>query len=75
VTTEKRRLRRLPREKRERRPPETGWELGAGGLTKASWATLAALLVALGVILLVAGYIGYGAMILILAGAAAVNLA
>ena len=75
MTTEKRRLRRLPREKRERRPPETGWELGAGGLTKASWATLAALLVALGVILLVAGYIGYGAMILILAGAAAVNLA
>jgi hypothetical protein len=74
VTTEKRRLRRLPREKRERRPPETGWELGAGGLTKASWATLAILLAALAVLLLVSGYIGYGGIILILAGAAAVNL-
>jgi hypothetical protein len=59
---------------RRTRPPETGWELGAGGLTKASWATLAILLAGLGVLLLVSGYIGYGGMILILAGAAAVNL-
>ena len=78
MTTEKRRARRLPREKRRAlrtpRPPDEGWALGAGGLPKASWATLAALLVALGVILLTAGYLGYGAMILILAVAAAVNL-
>ena len=60
--------------RRSPRPPETGWELGAGGLTKVSWAVLALLLVALGVVLLVAGYMGYGAMILVLAAAAAVNL-
>jgi hypothetical protein len=60
--------------RRPTRPPETGWELGAGGLTKASWATLAVLLVALAIFLLASGYIGYGGIILILAGAAAVNL-
>ena len=60
--------------RRPTRPPETGWELGAGGLTKASWATLAVLLVALAVLLLASGYIGYAGIILILAGAAAVNL-
>lgn len=60
--------------RRSARPPETGWELGAGGLTKVAWGVLAVLLVALGVILLVSGYIGYGGMILILAAAAAVNL-
>ena len=78
MTTEKRRARRLPREKRRAlrtvRPPETGWALGAGGLSKASWGALAVLLVALGVLLLAVGYLGYGAMILILACAAAVNL-
>lgn len=56
------------------RPPERGWELGAGGLTKASWLTLACLLAALGALLLVSGYIGYGTIIVILAVAAAVNL-
>lgn len=75
MTTEKGRARRLPREKRRApRPPEAGWALGADGLPKVSWVVLAALLVALGVILLAAGYLGYGAMILILACAAAVNL-
>lgn len=59
---------------RARRPPERGWELGAGGLTRASWLTLACLLAALGALLLVSGYIGYGAIIVILAAAAAVNL-
>ena len=59
---------------RPARPPETGWELGASGLTKASWVTLAVLLAALGVLLLASGYIGYGGVILILAAAAAVNL-
>jgi hypothetical protein len=56
------------------RPPETGWELGAGGLTKVAWAILAILLAGLAILLLVSGYIGYGGIILILAGAAAVNL-
>lgn len=78
VTTEKRRPERAPGAKRRVRrptaPPETGWDLGAGGLTKASWATLAVLLVALAVLLGVVGYIGYGAMIPILAAAAAANL-
>jgi hypothetical protein len=60
--------------RRDERPPESGWELGAGGLTKASWATLAATLVALAVLLLASGYMGYGGIILILAAAAAVNL-
>lgn len=80
VTTEKRRTRRAAAGKRRvlvRRPappPETGWHLGAAGLTKASWGTLVVLLVALAVLLLAVGYIGYGAMILVLAAAAAVNL-
>lgn len=56
------------------RPPETGWELGAGGLTKVAWAVLAVLLAGLAILLLASGYIGYGGIILILAGAAAVNL-
>lgn len=60
--------------RRSARPPETGWELGAGGLTKVAWGILALLLVALGILLLVSGYIGYGGIILILAAAAAVNL-
>lgn len=67
-TTEK------PKARRPARPPETGWELGASGLGKAAWATLAVLLAALGVLLLASGYIGYGGIILILAAAAAVNL-
>jgi hypothetical protein len=59
---------------RPSRPPETGWELGAGGLTKVAWAILAILLLGLGVLLLASGYIGYGGIILVLAAAAAVNL-
>jgi hypothetical protein len=59
---------------RPARPPETGWELGAGGLTKVAWAILAILLLGLGVLLLASGYIGYGGIILVLAAAAAVNL-
>jgi len=55
-------------------PPETGWALGAGGLPRAFWAVLAVLLVALAIYLLAVGYIGYGAVIGLLALAAAVNL-
>jgi hypothetical protein len=56
------------------RAPGAGWELGAAGLGKASWAVLAGLLLVLGVGLLIGGYVGYGGMIVILAAAAAVNL-
>jgi hypothetical protein len=63
-----------PPPRRQGRPPESGWELGAGGLTKVAWGVVVVLLVALGVLLLVSGYIGYGGIILVLAAAAAVNL-
>lgn len=56
------------------RPPGAGWELGAAGLGKVSWAALAVLLIVIGIVLLLAGYIGYGAMILVLAAAAGANL-
>ena len=63
-------------ERRRRRPsgpPESGWTLGASGLSKASWAILAVLLLALAVYLLAVGYLGYGAVIVLLAAAALVN--
>jgi len=63
-----------PKPRRSARPPESGWELGAGGLGKVAWGVLAVLLVVLGVLLLASGYLGYGGLILILAAAAAVNL-
>lgn len=59
---------------RDRRHPESGWALGAGGLPKPVWAGLAGLLLILGVLLLIGGYLGYGALIVIIAAAAAVNL-
>lgn len=55
-------------------PPEQGWTLGAGGMPKAAWLALAIVLVAFAGLLLAVGYMGYGAMIAILAAAAAVNL-
>lgn len=57
-----------------KRPPGAGWELGAAGLGKVSWAGLTVLLALIGVVLLLTGYIGYGVMILVLAVAAGVNL-
>jgi len=60
--------------RRAERPPGSGWELGAAGLGKVSWLGVALFLVAIGVVLLIAGYIGYGAMILVLALAAGANL-
>ncbi len=54
---------------------ESGWELGATGLGRVSWAILGAFLAALGVVLLLSGYSGYGAIILVLAAAAFVNVA
>ncbi len=62
------------RPRRRGAPPETGWALGAGGLPRAFWAVVAGLLAALAVVILVMGYSGYGALLLILAAAAAVNL-
>jgi hypothetical protein len=55
-------------------PPETGWALGAQGMPKPAWATIAVLLLALAVYLLLVGYVGYGTMVAVLAAAAAVNL-
>ncbi len=63
-----------PKPRRDGRPPDSGWELGAGGLTRMAWLVLTLLLIALSVLLFVSGYVGYGGMILVLAGAAAVNL-
>lgn len=64
------------REKRVRRvaPPEQGWTLGAGGLPKYFWAGLCVCLIGLAVLILVLGYLVYGVLLLVLAGAAAVNL-
>ena len=66
----------LETEKPRRRgaPPERGWALGAGGLSRAFWGGLAVMLLALAILILLLGYYGYGALVLILAGAAAVNL-
>jgi len=55
-------------------PPEAGWTFGASGFPNVAWGTLSVLLGALAVYLLVVGYVGYGAVIAILAAAAAVNL-
>lgn len=63
---------RKPR--RDGRPHDSGWELGAGGLTRVAWGVLTLVLLALAVLLFVSGYVGYGGMILVLAAAAAVNL-
>jgi hypothetical protein len=63
-----------PRKKRSVAPPEQGWTLGADGFPPAAWIALAALLGAFALLLMAVGYIGYGAMIAILAAAAAVNL-
>jgi hypothetical protein len=57
-----------------KRPPGAGWELGAAGLGKVFWVGLTILLTVIGAVLLLTGYIGYGAMILVLALAAGVNL-
>ena len=56
-------------------PPETGWDLGAAGLPRAFWAVMTILMLSLATLLFVLGYLGYGGMILVLAAAAAVNLA
>ena len=62
------------RPRRRVAPPEAGWALGAGGLPRAFWAVLTVMLAALAVVILVLGYSGYGALLMVLAAAAAVNL-
>lgn len=64
------------RQKRVRRvtPPEKGWTLGASGLPKPFWGAMCVLLVGLAALILVLGYNVYGALVLVLAAAAAVNL-
>jgi hypothetical protein len=57
-----------------RRPSHAGWTLGAGGLPKPVWAGMALLLMIVGVVLLLSGYMGYGVLILVVAAAAAVNV-
>jgi hypothetical protein len=63
---------RKPR--RDGRPHDSGWELGAGGLSRVGWGVLTFLLFALAAVLFASGYVGYGWMIGVLALAAAVNL-
>lgn len=69
VSSESPKRRRLPSG-----PPEAGWTFGASGFPRVAWAVLAVALVGLAVFLFLVGYLGYGVVIAILAGAAAVNL-
>ena len=62
------------RKPRDLRPPEAGWTLGAGGLSKGMWAGMSIIILALAVLLFWRGYMGYGAIVTVLAAAAAVNL-
>ena len=62
------------RPRRRGAPPERGWTLGADGLPRAVWGGLAILLLALAVLLFLLGYSGYGVLVIVLAGAAAVNV-
>jgi hypothetical protein len=48
--------------------------LGASGLPRPVWATLAVILALLAVLLFVLGYLGYGILVLVLGVAASVNL-
>lgn len=57
-----------------RRQPGAGWTLGAGGLPRSVWAGMALILAAVGVVLLVSGYLGYGVLMLVVAAAAGVNV-
>jgi hypothetical protein len=62
------------RPRRRGAPPERGWALGATGLSRAVWGGLAVVLLALAVLLFLVDYHGYGALVTVLAAAAAVNL-
>ena len=55
-------------------PPVGGWGFGAAGIPAGFWAGLSVLLVVVAIVLLAVEYTGYGALLLILGLAAAVNL-
>lgn len=63
-----------PKRTRRGAPPEQGWTLGAGGLPKAFWVAMCVLLIGLAALILFLGYNVYGALVLVLAAAASVNL-
>jgi hypothetical protein len=55
-------------------PPVGGWGFGAAGIPSGFWAGLSILLVVVAIVLLAVDYTGYGALLLVLGLAAAVNL-
>jgi len=55
-------------------PPVGGWGFGAAGIPSGFWVGLSAVLVVVAVVLLAVDYTGYGALLLVLGLAAAVNL-
>ncbi len=55
-------------------PPVGGWGFGAAGIPSGFWVGLSGVLVAVAIVLLGVDYTGYGALLLVLGLAAAVNL-
>lgn len=55
-------------------PPVGGWGFGAAGIPPGFWIGLSAVLMVVSIVLLATDYTGYGALLLLLAFAAAVNL-
>ena len=55
-------------------PPVGGWGFGAAGIPTGFWVGLSAILVVVAIVLLAVDYTGYGALLLVLGLAAAVNL-
>ena len=55
-------------------PPVGGWGFGAAGIPNGFWVGLSAVLVVVAIVLLATEYTGYGALLAVLALAAAVNL-
>ncbi len=51
-----------------------GWGFGAAGIPNGFWVGLSAVLVVVAIVLLATDYTGYGALLAVLALAAAVNL-
>lgn len=51
-----------------------GWGFGAAGIPGGAWAGLSAILMVVAIVLLATDYTGYGALLVVLAFAAAVNL-
>lgn len=55
-------------------PPVGGWGFGASGIPTGFWVGLSAVLIVMAIVLLAVDYTGYGALLLVLGLAAAVNL-